>query len=87
MIGKLAPNSTYFTKGLVKQVPGRGYFRVVPSQDGDEIVASPPPSIVERLHLHLECERNVWSVVDVTLTCLYTHPRLALLSDNFVYTI
>ena len=50
MVGKLAPNSTHFTRGLVKQVPGRGYFRAVPSQNGDICVTSPPPPpIVERL--------------------------------------
>ena len=43
MVGKLAPNSTHFTRGLVKYVPGRGYFRVVPSQNGDIFVTSPPP--------------------------------------------
>ena len=43
MVGKLAPNSTYFTRGLVKYIPGRGCFRAVPSQNGDKIVTSPPP--------------------------------------------
>ena len=51
MVGKLAPNSTHFTKGLVKYVPGRGYFRAVPSQNGDNFVTSPPPPIFERLIL------------------------------------
>ena len=50
MVGKLAPNSTIFTRGLVKQVPGRGYFRAVPSSNGDKCVTSPPhPPTVERL--------------------------------------
>ena len=49
MVGKFAPNSTHFTKGLVKYVPGRGYFRVVPSQNGDKFVTSPLPPILERL--------------------------------------
>ena len=49
MIGKLAPNSSYLTRGLVKYVPGRYYFRAVPSQNGDILVTSPPPPIVERL--------------------------------------
>ena len=48
MVGKLAPNPTHSTKGFVKYVPGRGYFRAVPSQNGDKFVRSPPPSIVER---------------------------------------
>ena len=43
MVGKLAPNPTRSTRGLVKYVPGRGYFRAVPSQNGDKIVTSPPP--------------------------------------------
>ena len=49
MIGKLAPNSSHLTRGLVKYVPGRGYFRAVPCQNGDKLVTSPPlPPIVER---------------------------------------
>ena len=43
MFGKLAPNLTYSTGGLVKYVPGRGYFRAVFSQNGDKIITSPPP--------------------------------------------
>ena len=42
-VGKLAPNPTHSIKGLVKYVPGRGYFRAVPSQNGDKSVTSPPP--------------------------------------------
>ena len=42
-VGKLAPNSSHLTKGLVKYVPARGYYCVVPSQNGEEIVISPPP--------------------------------------------
>ena len=49
MVGKLAPNSTHFTRELVKYVPGRGFFRAVPSQNGEKFVTSPPPSIVERV--------------------------------------
>ena len=41
-------NSTHFSRGLVKYVSGRGYFRVIPSQNGDTLLTSPPP-IVERL--------------------------------------
>ena len=48
MVGKLAPSSTHSIEGLVKYVPGRGYFRVVPSQNGTKFVTSPPP-IVERV--------------------------------------
>ena len=43
MVGKLSPNPSHPTKGLVKYVPGKGYFRAVPSQNGDKIVTSPPP--------------------------------------------
>ena len=43
MVGKLAPNSSHLTRGLVKYVPGRGYFRAVSSQNGDTFVTSPPP--------------------------------------------
>ena len=49
MVGKLAPTSSHLTRGLVKSVPGRGYFRAVPSQDGDKYVIFPPPPIVELL--------------------------------------
>ena len=47
-VGKLAPNSTHSTSGLVKYVPDRGYFRAIPSQTEEKFVTSPPPSIVER---------------------------------------
>ena len=43
IIGKLAPNSSHLTMGLVKYVPGRDYFRAVPSQNGDKCVISSPP--------------------------------------------
>ena len=43
MVGRLAPNSSHSTRGLVKYVSGRGYFRAVSSQNGDKIVTSPPP--------------------------------------------
>ena len=45
MVGKLAPNSINFTRGLVKYVPGRSYFLSVPSQNGEKIVTSPSPSL------------------------------------------
>ena len=47
MVGKLAPNSSHLTRGLVKYVPGRGYFRAVPFQNWDKYVTSPPSPIVE----------------------------------------
>ena len=49
MVGKLAPNSTYFIMLLVKYVPGRGYFWAVPSQNEDKFVTSLPSPIVERV--------------------------------------
>ena len=49
MVCKLAPTSSYLTRGLVKCVPGRRYFRAVSSLKGDKFVTSPPPPIVERL--------------------------------------
>ena len=48
MVGKLAPNSPHFTRGLVTYIPGRGYFRAVPSQNGDKCATSPTPPIVKR---------------------------------------
>ena len=43
MVGKLAPNTTHPTRGVVKCVPRRGCFRAVPSQNGDKFVTSPTP--------------------------------------------
>ena len=51
MVGKLALNLTQFTTGLVKYVPGRGFFRAVSFQNGDKFATSPTPPIVERLSL------------------------------------
>ena len=61
MFGKLAPNSTHSTRGVV-YVPNRGYFRAIPSQNGDTFVPSPPPSIVERVLYHTSrgCWRMGW---------------------------
>ena len=53
MVGTLAPNSTYSIKRLVKYVPGRGYFRAVPSQNGDKFVTSPPPQSLNESYLHM----------------------------------
>ena len=47
MVGKHAPNLSNLTRGLVKYVPGRGYFRAVSSQNVDKYVTSPPAPIVE----------------------------------------
>ena len=58
MVGKLAPYSSHLTRGLVKSVPGRGYFRAVPSQNGDKYVTSPPPPIVELVYGLISSQRN-----------------------------
>ena len=68
MVGKLAPSSTHFTKGLVKYVPGRGYFRAVPSQNGDKFVTIPPPPIVERLVSHKKCPLVLFFYIIVKLS-------------------
>ena len=47
-VGKLAPNSAYFTRGVVKYLPERDSYCAVSSQNGDKIVTSRPPPIVER---------------------------------------
>ena len=48
MVGMLATNSPHFARGLIKYVPGRGYYRVVPSQNGGQNCDIPDPPIVER---------------------------------------
>ena len=58
MVGKLAPNSSHLTRGLVKSVTCRGYFRAVPSQNGDIYVTSPHPQIVELVDAAEELRRN-----------------------------
>ena len=59
MVGKLAPNSSHLTRGLVKYVPGRGYFRAVPSQNRDKCVTSPPPPIVDFVELQIFHKENL----------------------------
>ena len=49
MVSNLAPDSSHLTRRLVKYVPGRGCFPAVSSQNGEKIVTSPPPPIVERV--------------------------------------
>ena len=61
IVGKIAPDSLHLTKGLVKYVPGRGYFRAVSSQNGDKFVTSPPP-IVERVSPGIKCYSHVFQV-------------------------
>ena len=44
MVGKLAPNSSHLTRGVVKYVLGRrGYFRVVSPQKGTNLSHPPHP--------------------------------------------
>ena len=43
------PEFIDLTRGLGKYVPSRSYFRAVPSPNGDKLVISPPPPIVERV--------------------------------------
>ena len=43
MVGKLDPNPTHSTRGLIKYVPGRVFFRAVLSQNGDKFVTFSPP--------------------------------------------
>ena len=58
--GKLTPNLSHLTRGLVKYVPGRGYFCAVPSQNGDKYVTSPPPPQSLNWSLHGGQSRS-WS--------------------------
>ena len=60
MAGKLATNSSRLTRGLVKHVPGRGYFRAIPSQTGTNMLhPRPPPPIVELVSIrNLACHRR-----------------------------
>ena len=62
MVGKLAPNSNHSTRGLVKYVPGRGYFCAVPSQNGAKNVTSPPPTIVERVLRAFGINADQWTI-------------------------
>ena len=59
MVGKLAPNLSHFTRGLAKYVPGRGYFRAIPSQNRDKYVTSPTPP-----------QSLNWSAVPVNVHCI-----------------
>ena len=40
MVGNLAPRSIHVPKELVKYAPGRGFIRVVLSQNGDKFATS-----------------------------------------------
>ena len=70
MVGKLAPNSSHLTRGLVKYVSSRGYFRTVSSQNGDKIITAPAPpqSLNGSQHNQLFGQRGVLMfVLDVYL--------------------
>ena len=71
MVGKLAPNSSHLTRGLVKYVPGRVYFRAVFSQNGDKFVTSPPSPSVERVtddQGHRHFHDVMWARVQLVCT-------------------
>ena len=61
IVGKLAPKSSHLTRELVKYVLGRGYFRAVPTQNGEKNVTSPPPP--QSLN---GSEAHVWAAVGAT---------------------
>ena len=70
MVGNLALNPTHSTRrGLVKYVPGKGYFRAVPSQNGDKFVTSPPPSIVERVTVGANAAHTATTTLIISLGC------------------
>ena len=58
------PKFIVFNQGLVKYIPGRGYFRAVPSQEGEKYVISPQPPTVELVNVSVEqfagIEGDVW---------------------------
>ena len=55
------PEFIAFEKGVGQICPGRGYFRAVPSQNGDKYVTSPPPTIVELVY----CSSNIYLLLHV----------------------
>ena len=65
VVGKLALNLLHLTRGLVKYVYGRGYLRVVPSQNGEKYVTSPPPPQLLN-----------WSVIDCVANFCFGTPGL-----------
>ena len=67
--GKLTPNLSHLTRGLVKYVPGRGYFCAVPSQNGDKYVTSPPPPPI--VELVLQYFITFYLFLCFTSRCLY----------------
>ena len=72
VVGKFAPNSSYLNRGLVNSVLYRVCFRAVSSQNGDKIVTSPPPSIVERVSSPLEGIKYSQCIVNYWPCCRYS---------------
>ena len=58
MVGKLAPNSSHLTRGVVKSVPGRGYFRTVPLKTGTNMLHPLPPQSLNLSIVREERERK-----------------------------
>ena len=82
MIGKLAPISTHFTRGLVKFVPGRGYFRAIPSQNGDKFSTSPTPqSLNDYVYCGLKLDRKYRNIGNISYCGLGTKNRRRLTSS------
>ena len=77
MVGRLAPNSSDLTRGLVKYAPGKGCFRAISSPNGDKYVSSPPPQkIVELVETTtLETEIEVGEVTMVSVIANGFHER------------
>ena len=87
MVGKLAPNSSHLNKGLVSYVPGRGYFRAVPSQNGDKYVTSPSPPIVELVFVRYPCTA-INDIVQYTPTFfLFTQAPILVWFDSTIIDI
>ena len=65
MVVKLAPTSTHFNRGLVKYIPGRGYFRAVSSKTGTNLLhPRPPQSLNDSTNNNNSSSNN-----DTTTTC------------------
>ena len=67
MVGKLAPDSSHLTRGLAKSVPGRGYFRAIPSQNRDKYVTSPIKHTQSgiRFFRTSSCNRRITNIISV----------------------
>ena len=67
MVGKLGLNSSHLTRGLVKYVSGRGYFRAVSSQTGGKLSHPRPPPIVKRVDRPLTTQIKCTALVIVSM--------------------